>query len=150
MKQWIWWKNIWQRGCHAASTWPAKVEGSSLLHWGIQLPRDHFPVVLSFHCEKKVLLNYFPGIRDPVKKFLVSLRDWPVSEQYLIDYFMSIYLHQPPQQVQMGYSSVPHTLYKKKVEELLELHQPFARTPTTWEGCKGSSPQYRGYPCALW
>ena len=105
---------------------------------------------LSFHCEKKVLLNYFPGIRDPVKKFLVSLRDWPVSEQYLIDYFMSIYLHQTPQQVQMGYSSVPHTLYKKKVEELLELHQPFARTPTEWEGCKGSSPQYRGYPCALW
>ena len=52
MKQWIWWKNIWQRGCHAASTWPAKVEGSSLLHRGIQLPRDHFSIVLSFHCEK--------------------------------------------------------------------------------------------------
>jgi len=77
----------------------------------------------------EVLLNYLPGIRGPVKKFLVSLRDWPV---------------------QMGYSSLPHTLYKKKVEELLELHQPFARTPTEWTGCKGSSPQYRGYPCALW
>jgi len=77
----------------------------------------------------EVLLNYLPGIRDPVKKFLVSLRDWPV---------------------QLGYSSLPHTLYKKKVEELLELHQPFARTPTEWQGCKGSSPQYRGYPCALW
>jgi len=77
----------------------------------------------------EVLLNYLPGIRNPVKKFLVSLRDWPV---------------------QMGYSSLPHTLYKKKVEELVELHQPFSKTPTEWQGCKGSSPQYRGYPCSLW
>jgi thiol oxidase len=77
----------------------------------------------------EVLLNYLPGIRDPVRKFLVSLRDWPV---------------------QMGYSSLPHTLYKKKVEELLELHRPFSATPMEWQGCKGSSPQYRGYPCSLW
>jgi len=77
----------------------------------------------------EVLLNYLPGIRDPVRKFLVSLRDWPV---------------------QMGYSSLPHTLYKKKVEELLELHRPFSKTPMEWQGCKGSSPQYRGYPCSLW
>ena len=40
--------------------------------------------------------------------------------------------------------------YKKKVEELLELHRPFSKTPMEWQGCKGSSPQYRGYPCSLW
>jgi len=77
----------------------------------------------------EVLLNYLPVIREPIRKFLVSLRDWPV---------------------QMGYSSLPHSLYKRKVEELVELHQPFSRTPAGWEGCRGSSPQYRGYPCGLW
>ena len=30
----------------------------------------------------KVLLNYLPEIREPVRKFLVSLRDWPVSKQW--------------------------------------------------------------------
>ena len=28
----------------------------------------------------KVLLNYLPEIREPIRKFLVSLRDWPVSK----------------------------------------------------------------------
>ena len=53
-------------------------------------------------------------------------------------------------QVQMGYTSIPHTLYKRKVEELVELHQPFLATPSEWTGCAGSSPQFRGYPCSLW
>ena len=30
----------------------------------------------------KVLLNYLPEIREPIRKFLVSLRDWPVSKQW--------------------------------------------------------------------
>ena len=42
-------------------------------------PSQTFLVFLSF---SKVLLNYLPGIRDPVKKFLVSLRDWPVSKYF--------------------------------------------------------------------
>ena len=32
--------------------------------------------VLVYYIE--VLLNYLPGLREPVRKFLVSLRDWPV------------------------------------------------------------------------
>ena len=27
----------------------------------------------------QVLLNYLPGLRDPVRRFLVALRDWPVQ-----------------------------------------------------------------------
>ena len=39
-----------------------------------------FPFPWIFSSFVKVLLNYLPGIRDPVRKFLVSLRDWPVSK----------------------------------------------------------------------
>ena len=46
----------------------------------------YITIPLSLHLfnffSPKVLLNYLPGIRDPVRKFLVSLRDWPVSENF--------------------------------------------------------------------
>ena len=113
-----------------------------------------FPFPWIFSSFVKVLLNYLPGIRDPVRKFLVSLRDWPVGKNFdsikLCLFFKILILIKIALQVQMGYSSLPHTLYKKKVEELLELHRPFSKTPMEWQGCKGSSPQYRGYPCSLW
>ena len=32
----------------------------------------------------------------------------------------------------------------------MEIYKPFQHTPDEWVGCKGSEPQFRGYPCALW
>ena len=37
-----------------------------------------------------------------------------------------------------------------QVEELLTIHKPFLATPDDWVSCKGSEPQFRGYPCSLW
>ena len=37
-----------------------------------------------------------------------------------------------------------------QVNELMALHQPFKATPEEWEGCKGSKPILRGYPCSVW
>ena len=37
-----------------------------------------------------------------------------------------------------------------QVEELESIYQPFEATPSEWMGCKGSSAQYRGYPCSVW
>lgn len=82
---------------------------------------------LVFYLE--ALLAYLPGLREPTRKFLISLRDWPV---------------------QMGYTSITHTAYKNKVEELSALHHPWGGTPEAWTGCAGTNSQYRGYPCSLW
>ena len=32
----------------------------------------------------------------------------------------------------------------------MEIHKPFLVTPEDWVNCKGSQPQFRGYPCSLW
>merc|ERR1712080_557990 len=88
---------------------------------------QHKLTALVYYIE--ALLNYLPGIREPTRKFLVSLRDWPV---------------------QMGYTAVSHGVYKNKVKELVSLHHPFSATPEEWTACAGSSPRYRGYPCSLW
>ena len=32
----------------------------------------------------------------------------------------------------------------------MEIYKPFQHTPDEWVSCKGSEPQFRGYPCALW
>ena len=37
-----------------------------------------------------------------------------------------------------------------QVEELESIYKPFKATPSEWMGCKGSSAQYRGYPCSVW
>ena len=50
-----------------------------------------FPFPWIFSSFVKVLLNYLPGIRDPVRKFLVSLRDWPVSKNF--DFILISQLH---------------------------------------------------------
>jgi len=77
----------------------------------------------------ETLLNYLPNMRPPMRRFLISLREWPV---------------------QMRYAAVSHTDYKYKVNELSQFYQPFAATPPEWEGCAGSQDQFRGYPCSLW
>lgn len=77
----------------------------------------------------ETLLNFFPNMRTPIRKFLISLREWPV---------------------QMRLSAISHTDYKAKVNELSEFYQPFLETPLDWKGCAGSNPQFRGYPCSLW
>ena len=32
----------------------------------------------------------------------------------------------------------------------MTIHKPFLATPDDWVSCKGSEPQFRGYPCSLW
>ena len=83
--------------------------------------------VLVFYIE--TLLNYLPHMREPMRNFLVSLREWPVL---------------------MRYNAISHTEYKRKVNELSQFYQPFAATPHDWKGCAGSDPRFRGYPCSLW
>ena len=61
--------------------------------------------------------------------FLISLREWPL---------------------QMRLSTVTNTVYKSKVKELSDYYSPFEATPEEWEGCAGSEPHFRGYPCSLW
>ena len=77
----------------------------------------------------ETLLNYLPNMRPPMQQFLISLREWPV---------------------QMRYTAVSHIDYKYKVNQLSQFYQPFAATPSHWEGCAGSQEQLRGYPCSLW
>merc|ERR1712106_69280 len=77
----------------------------------------------------EMLLNFFPNMRTPMRNFLISLREWPV---------------------QMRFSAISHTDYKAKVNELSQFYQPFAATPSDWEGCAGSHSRLRGYPCSMW
>jgi len=77
----------------------------------------------------ETLLNNLPNLRPPMQQFLISLREWPV---------------------QMRYTAVSHIDYKNKVDQLSKFYQPFAATPSDWEGCVGSQEQFRGYPCSLW
>merc|ERR1711892_48614 len=75
------------------------------------------------------VLNYFPNMKTPLRKFLISLREWPV---------------------QMRFATVSNVDYKKKVHELSNFYLPFDDTPAEWEGCAGSQSHFRGYPCSLW
>ena len=40
--------------------------------------------------------------------------------------------------------------YVELLDELLEKHHPFNDTSSSWVGCLGSDPKFRGYPCSLW
>ena len=40
--------------------------------------------------------------------------------------------------------------YSEIVEALQERYEPFNSTSTSWVGCLGSDPKFRGYPCSLW
>ena len=40
--------------------------------------------------------------------------------------------------------------YSEIVEALQERYEPFNTTSTSWVGCLGSDPKFRGYPCSLW
>jgi len=74
------------------------------------------------------LVRYLP-LRQPLRNFLVILRDWPAI---------------------MEYKALSGAQYKQKVEELESIYKPFEASPSEWMGCKGSSAQYRGYPCSVW
>ena len=79
----------------------------------------------------ETLVNFFPNKTENLNNFLLSLLDWLRSNRY---------------------QSLSPQIYKAKVEELSELWQPWGAAPDTWAsgGCAGSSPEKRGYPCALW
>ena len=76
----------------------------------------------------EVLSKYLP-VRQEVKNFVVSLREWPIR---------------------MGLTSITSETLQEKVEELEHLYRPFDGTPEEFIGCRGSQPHLRGYPCSLW
>ena len=79
----------------------------------------------------ETLVNFFPNKTENLNNFLLSLLDWLRSNRY---------------------QSLSPQIYKAKVEELSDLWQPWGPASDTWAsgGCAGSSPEKRGYPCALW
>ena len=40
--------------------------------------------------------------------------------------------------------------YGQILDQLVEKHQPFNVTSSSWVGCLGSDQKFRGYPCSLW
>ena len=40
--------------------------------------------------------------------------------------------------------------YDNIINKLIDTHLPFNDTSSTWIGCMGSDPKFRGYPCSLW
>jgi len=76
-----------------------------------------------------VIINFLPNLRQPIRKFLISLREWPIF---------------------MEYHMITGKQYKDKIAELQDFYQPFASTPSEWVACKGSEETLRGYPCSLW
>ena len=79
----------------------------------------------------ETLVNFFPNKTENLTNFLSSLLEWLRSNRY---------------------HSLSQNIYKAKVEELSDLHTPWGPASDTWAsgGCAGSSPEKRGYPCALW
>ena len=49
-----------------------------------------------------------------------------------------------------NYTEMAGEEYVEILDGLLEKHQPFNETSSSWVGCLGSDPKYRGYPCSLW
>ena len=49
-----------------------------------------------------------------------------------------------------NYTEMAGEEYVEILDELQEKHQPFNETSSSWVGCLGSDPKYRGYPCSLW
>ena len=92
------------------------------------LSHAKFKAVVDF---VETLVNFFPNKTENLNKFLVSLLEWLRSNRY---------------------QSLSQNIYKAKVEELSDLFQPWGPASDSWAsgGCAGSSPEKRGYPCALW
>ena len=49
-----------------------------------------------------------------------------------------------------NYTEMAGEEYVEILNELQEKHQPFNETSSSWVGCLGSDPKFRGYPCSLW
>ena len=80
------------------------------------------------HLWINVLIRYLP-IRTEVWQFLHGIRNW---------------------MFQLGPVSVSGDEFSQVVDKLEAKYQPFEKTPVEWQGCKGSKPHLRGYPCSLW
>jgi len=72
------------------------------------------------------MAKYFPG-RPPVKNYLFKLYNWTES---------------------LGHGVEGSTFQRQM--ELFQSPEAFIPPRIKWVGCAGSSPRYRGYPCALW
>jgi len=83
----------------------------------------------SFYQFLETLVRFTPNLTDNLKHFLISLREWPQL---------------------MGFTSISSSQLKEKVEELKDFYQPFVDTEKEYQYCKGSSSNFRGYPCSLW
>ena len=59
--------------------------------------------------------------------------------------FLNIYARYPKEKCSLA----KETCYLQ-VEELNEMYRPFKSTPEEYQGCRGSRPIFRGYPCSLW
>ena len=79
----------------------------------------------------ETLVNFFPNKTEEMNKFLNSLLEWLKSNRY---------------------QTLTQKTYKAKVEELSDKFQVWDSVSDSWAsgGCAGSSPEKRGYPCALW
>ena len=71
----------------------------------------------------------FAPVRDRIKQFLVSLREWPVQKQL---------------------RTLSGEAFAEKAAELARHFRPFEGTPDDWAACRGSEPHLRGFPCSLW
>ena len=92
------------------------------------LSHEKFKALLDF---VETLVNYFPNKTENLKRFLISLLEWLRTNRY---------------------QTLSQKIYKAKVEELSDLFRPWDQVSDSWAsgGCAGSSPEKRGYPCALW
>ena len=79
----------------------------------------------------ETLVNFFPNKTEEMNRFLNSLLEWLKSNRY---------------------QTLTQKTYKAKVEELSDKFQVWDSVSDSWAsgGCVGSSPEKRGYPCALW
>lgn len=75
----------------------------------------------------EVLTKYYPG-RTPVKTFLNNLHRWLVRKSSI------------------AVSTTDYLAYINRIQS----PQSFLPTKQEWMGCRGSKPNFRGYPCSLW
>jgi len=92
-------------------------------------PHMHYPEISALYKFLDSLVKNTPNLKEKMKNFLISLREWPQI---------------------MGLTSITGKQYKERVMELEDFYKPFSQTAEDFVYCKGSDPQYRGYPCSLW
>jgi len=86
------------------------------------------PKMYAIHLWINVAIRYLP-LRLEVWQFLNAIRDWLFE---------------------LGPVTLTGDEFATAVDKLADKHRPFDATPSDWQGCRGSKPHLRGYPCALW